>query len=69
MDEVERSVEKKFMQIVDEKMKALELGNECIGLDNLPSYDDGMYPEKFRIPEFEKYDGTGCPITHQAVRL
>ena len=23
-----------------------------------------MYPEKFKVPDFEKYDGTGCPLMH-----
>ena len=47
-------------------MKVLELTDsfEYTSLVSLPSYTNRMYLEKFKIPEFEKYDGTGCPIMH-----
>ena len=59
-------MEKKFKQTIDEKFKALELsdGFDYTSLVKLPSYANGMYQKKFKIPEFEKYDGTGCPIMH-----
>lgn len=27
-------------------------------------YPDSKLPDKFKIPEFAKYDGTSCPIAH-----
>ena len=29
-----------------------------------PRFDARSYPEKFKAPEFEKYDETGCPKIH-----
>ena len=30
-------------------------------ISNVPQYEEGAFPEKFKVPEFEKYNGTGCP--------
>ena len=27
-------------------------------------FPEAVLPPKFRIPDFEKYNGRGCPITH-----
>lgn len=64
LKDTQKEIERKFMQTVDEKMKALELADSFYytGMISLPSYGYGVYPEKFKIPQFEKCDGTGCPI-------
>ena len=31
---------------------------------NLPQFEEGAFPEKFKTPEFEKYNGTGYPNLH-----
>ena len=35
-----------------------------MGITTWPMFDAGSYPEKFKAPEFEKYDGIGCPKVH-----
>ena len=31
---------------------------------SLLAFEEGAFPEKFKVPNFEKYDGTGCPKLH-----
>ena len=53
---------------LDNKLKEIE------GVDNLESVDprelclvsDMVIPPKFKMPKFEKYDGTKCPENHLA---
>ena len=63
LESAQKEMEKKFMQTISEKMKSLDFtdGATMIGL---PAYTEGMFPEKFKVPDFEKYDGTGCPLMH-----
>ena len=51
------------MQTISEKMKSVDFtyGTAMVGL---PAYTEGMFLEKFKVPDFEKYDGTGCPLMH-----
>ena len=49
-----------------EKFDSLEIGH---GLEGLDPYEtclvpDVVIPPKFKMPEFEKYSGTGCPRAH-----
>lgn len=50
-------------------MKSLEIVNnfDYIGQVKLSSYDGEVYPKKFKIPKFEKYDGTGCPVIYSGL--
>ena len=66
IEEAQKEMERKVMQTISEKMKFLEIANnfDRTGLVNLPIHADNVYPEKFKSPEFEKYDGTGCPVMH-----
>ena len=50
----------------NEKMKAFSSADEYeqMGITAWPMFDAGSYPNKFKAPEFEKYDGTGCPKIH-----
>ena len=32
--------------------------------DDLCLYPNAKLPPKFKCPEFEKYSGTGCPMSH-----
>ena len=31
---------------------------------NLPQFEEGAFPKKFKAPELEKYNRTGCPNMH-----
>ena len=54
--------------LLDKKLKEIE------GMNNLESVDprelslvpDVVIPSKFKMPKFEKYDGTKCPENHLA---
>ena len=63
LESTQKEMERKFMQTVAEKMKSLDLVDNT-AMIGLPSYAEGMFPEKFKVPDFEKYDGTGCPLMH-----
>ena len=55
--------------LLDKKLKEIE------GVDDLGSMDsrelslvpDVIIPPKFKMPKFEKYDGTKCPENHLAM--
>ena len=61
-----KEMEKRLVQQFNEKMKVLEKtdGFDQMGIISLPTVQAGAYPEKFKAPEFEKYDGIGCPKLH-----
>ena len=61
-----KEMEKRLILQFNEKMKILEKANgfDQIGITSLPVGQAGAYPEKFKVPDFEKYDGTGCPKLH-----
>ena len=63
LESTQREMERKFMQTITEKMKSLNLGDNT-AMIGLTSYTEGMYPEKFKVPDFEKYHGIGCPLMH-----
>ena len=54
--------------LLDKRLKGIE------GMDDLRSVDprklslvpDVVIPPKFKMPKFEKYDGTKCPKNHLA---
>ncbi|XP_052875301.1 uncharacterized protein LOC108458914 [Gossypium arboreum] len=51
---------------LEEKFKAMEAADYCGGIDakDLSLVPDLVLPPKFKIPEFEKYNGTSCPEAH-----
>ena len=59
-------MERRLAQQFNDKMKVLLGidGFEQMGITGLPAFQTGLYPEKFKTPDFEKYDGTGCPKLH-----
>ena len=32
--------------------------------EGIDHFSRGFYPEKFKMPDIDKYDGTGCSKTH-----
>ena len=51
--------------LLDKKLKEIE-GAESVDLRELCLVPDVVIPLKFKIPAFEKYDGTKCPKNHLA---
>ncbi|XP_017609608.1 uncharacterized protein LOC108455571 [Gossypium arboreum] len=51
---------------LEEKFRALESANYHCGMDakDLSLVPDLVLPPKFKMPEFEKYNGTSCPEAH-----
>ncbi|KAA3470476.1 hypothetical protein EPI10_016185 [Gossypium australe] len=51
---------------LEEKFKAIESADSCYGMDakDLSLVPDLVLPYKFKMPEFEKYNGTSCPEAH-----
>ncbi|KAL4301783.1 hypothetical protein GQ457_10G005190 [Hibiscus cannabinus] len=71
--EKQRLGKPKYSNIADEKFKyleerinALEGTNAFIGIGmmKLSLVPDLILPPNFKVPEFEKFDGTKCPNTH-----
>ncbi|XP_052487962.1 uncharacterized protein LOC128041705 [Gossypium raimondii] len=51
---------------LEEKFKAMEITENYRGIDakELSLVPDLVLPNKFKMPEFEKYNGTSCPEAH-----
>ncbi|XP_016742999.1 uncharacterized protein [Gossypium hirsutum] len=51
---------------LEEKFKALENADNHHGIDakDLSLVPDSVFPHKFKMPEFKKYNGTTCPEAH-----
>ncbi|KAL4290404.1 hypothetical protein GQ457_14G017130 [Hibiscus cannabinus] len=60
-----KKLEERFAKL-EEIIRAMQGGNIYGGIDarDLSLVTDLVTPPKFKIPEFEKYDGTTCPLTH-----
>ncbi|XP_040952688.1 uncharacterized protein [Gossypium hirsutum] len=64
-DELLKQLEEKYKWL-DEKFRAMEFANSYYGIDakELSLVPDLVLPYKFKIPEFEKYNGTSSPEAH-----
>ncbi|KAL4298390.1 hypothetical protein GQ457_12G001480 [Hibiscus cannabinus] len=60
-----KKFEERFAKL-EEIIREMQGGNIYGGVDarDLSLVTDLVTPPKFKIPEFEKYDGTTCPLTH-----
>ena len=60
-NEVQRKLE-----LIEERLKAME-GSDVYGLVDARTMSlvpDLLLPPKFKVPTFDKYDGTKCPLAH-----
>ncbi|XP_012487804.1 uncharacterized protein LOC105801003 [Gossypium raimondii] len=57
---------KERWKCIEEKFKAMETTERCHGIDtkDLSLVPDLVLPYKFKMPDFEKYNGTTCPEAH-----
>ena len=54
------------LELIEERMKAME-GSDVHGLvdaSKMSLVPDLVLPPKFKVPTFDKYDGTKCPSAH-----
>lgn len=69
LEEVSAGVEKETKEMVEELEKQLK---QIKGVDSWGSVDFNdlclhlglKFPPRFKCPDFEKYDGKGCPYAH-----
>ncbi|XP_016747127.1 uncharacterized protein [Gossypium hirsutum] len=69
LDEIKRELPRQLedrYRWLEEKFKAIENVDFYCGIDakDLSLVPDLVFPPKFMVPEFEKYNGTSCPKTH-----
>ncbi|XP_052487973.1 uncharacterized protein LOC128041714 [Gossypium raimondii] len=64
-EELPKQFEEKW-KCIEEKFRAIESIESYHGIDakDLSLVPDLVLPYKFRMPEFEKYNGTSCPEAH-----
>src|ERR1044072_8695263 len=62
---IEETKSEKKLHLLEKRMKAIE-DRDSLGLDapSLCLVPGIKIPTKFKVPTFEKYKGTSCPITH-----
>ena len=54
------------LELIEERLKAME-GSDVYGLVDaykISLVPNLVLPPKFKVPTFDKYDGTKCPSTH-----
>ena len=54
------------LELIEERLKAME-GSDVYGMVDaykMSLVSDLVLPPKFKVPTFDKYDGTKCPFTH-----
>ena len=54
------------LKLIEERLKAVE-GSDVYGLVDaykMSLVPDLVLPPKFKVPTFDKYDGTKCPSAH-----
>ena len=60
------SVEQKRYNLLEERIRVIEGRKELCDPKEYCLVPDVVIPPKFKVPEFEKYDGSKCPKTHLA---
>ncbi|XP_039165443.1 pentatricopeptide repeat-containing protein At4g21065 [Eucalyptus grandis] len=63
LDNVPKTEQDERFTKLEEKVKQLQ-GSQSSLPFNLSVYEKVKMPKKFKMPEFEKYDGTSCPKAH-----
>ena len=53
-------------ELIEERLKAMKGGDihDMVDANRMSPVPDLVLPTKFKVPDFEKYDGTKCPSTH-----
>ena len=66
MVHVENTEAQQMYKLLEERLKAIEGFNtkKGMGAAELTLVQDLVLPPKFKTPEFEKYNGSTCPVAH-----
>ena len=53
-------------ELIEERLRVMEGGDmhDMVDANRMSLVPDLVLPPKFKVPDFEKYDGTKCPSTH-----
>ena len=65
-EQSENSETQRKFELIEERLKAIE-GSDVYGLVDARTMSlvlDLVLPPKFKVPTFDKYDGTKCPSAH-----
>ena len=66
MEQSENNETQRKLELIEELLKAME-GSDVYGLVDaykMSLVPDLVLPPKFKVPTFDKYDGTKCPSAH-----
>ena len=66
MEQSENNEAQQKLKLIEERLKAVE-GSNVYGLVDVRTMSlvpDLVLPPKFKVPTFDKYDGTKCPSAH-----
>ena len=66
MEQSENNKAQRKLDLIEEWLKAME-GSDVYGLVDtckMSLVSDLVLPSKFKVPTFDKYDGTKCPSAH-----
>ena len=66
MEQSENIEAQRKLELIEQRLKAME-GSDVYGLVDaykISSVPDLVLPPKFKVPTFDKYDGTKCPFAH-----
>ena len=66
MSQNDNTPAKQKLDILEERLRAIEGIDICGNIDatQLCLVPDLIIPAKFKVPEFDKYDGSSCPKSH-----
>ena len=65
-EQSENNEAQRKLKLIEERLKAME-GSDVYGLvdaSKMSLVPDLVLPPKFKVPTFDKYDGTKCPSAH-----
>lgn len=51
-------------KLQEELKKVKGSGDHGLNMKGLTIFQEEKFPEKWKMPDIDKYDGTGCPKTH-----
>ena len=66
MEQSENNEAQRKLELIEERLKAME-GSDVYGMVDaykISLVPDLVLPPKFKVPTFDKYDGTKCPFTN-----
>ena len=66
IEQSESNETQRKLELIEERLKAME-GSDVYGLvhaSKMSLAPDLVFPPKFKVPTFDKYDGTKCPSAH-----